>query len=201
MRMDSSSTPKDGNARRPSLSPRDRSAARRACSADQRARRPRQSWPAHCGSWRAVVLSSAATEGSVQAVLPLDHHRLKLTTALYFTPAAVRFSRKIHPDVEMDADAQTMTMARRYSPKPFANSNTPARLSGLMNQFGCSNACAERRLSVPSYSARPVMTPSTVPHGARSDRQLTRKCSDRARRPRRSPRFPIVRRGRSWPRR
>ncbi len=56
---------------------------------------------------RAVVLGSTSYgKGSVQAVLPLDHHRaLKLTTALYFTPSGRSIQAKgIHPDVEMDAD-------------------------------------------------------------------------------------------------
>ncbi len=56
---------------------------------------------------RAVVLGSTSYgKGSVQAVLPLDHHRaLKLTTALYFTPNGRSIQAKgIHPDVEMDAD-------------------------------------------------------------------------------------------------
>jgi carboxyl-terminal processing protease len=57
---------------------------------------------------RAVVLGSTSYgKGSVQAVLPLDHHRaLKLTTALYFTPSGRSIQSKgIHPDVEMDADS------------------------------------------------------------------------------------------------
>jgi carboxyl-terminal processing protease len=56
---------------------------------------------------RALVLGSTSYgKGSVQAVLPLDHHRaLKLTTALYFTPSGRSIQSKgIHPDVEMNAD-------------------------------------------------------------------------------------------------
>jgi carboxyl-terminal processing protease len=57
---------------------------------------------------RALVLGSTSYgKGSVQAVLPLDHHRaLKLTTALYFTPSGRSIQAKgIHPDVEMDANS------------------------------------------------------------------------------------------------
>ena len=57
---------------------------------------------------RALVLGSTSYgKGSVQAVLPLDHHRaLKLTTALYYTPSGRSIQSKgIQPDVEMDADS------------------------------------------------------------------------------------------------
>ena len=59
---------------------------------------------------RALVLGSTSYgKGSVQAVLPLDHHRaLKLTTALYYTPNGRSIQAKgIHPDVEVDADSTT----------------------------------------------------------------------------------------------
>ena len=59
---------------------------------------------------RAMLLGSTSYgKGSVQAVLPLEHHRaLKLTTALYFTPSGRSIQAKgIHPDIEMIADNPT----------------------------------------------------------------------------------------------
>jgi carboxyl-terminal processing protease len=54
-----------------------------------------------------IVGSTSYGKGSVQAVLPLeDHHALKLTTALYFTPSGRSIQSKgIRPDIEFDADA------------------------------------------------------------------------------------------------
>ena len=54
-----------------------------------------------------IVGSTSYGKGSVQAVLPLeDHHALKLTTALYYTPSGRSIQSKgIRPDVEFDADA------------------------------------------------------------------------------------------------
>ncbi len=57
---------------------------------------------------RALILGSPSYgKGSVQAVLPLDHHRaLKLTTALYYTPNGRSIQSKgIQPDVALDADS------------------------------------------------------------------------------------------------
>jgi carboxyl-terminal processing protease len=56
-----------------------------------------------------IVGSTSYGKGSVQAVLPLEHHHaLKLTTALYFTPSGRSIQAKgIHPDVEIDADTPT----------------------------------------------------------------------------------------------
>ena len=53
--------------------------------------------------------STSYGKGSVQAVLPLEHHHaLKLTTALYFTPSGRSIQSKgIHPDIEIDADTPT----------------------------------------------------------------------------------------------
>jgi len=54
---------------------------------------------------RAVVVGTTSYgKGSVQAVLPLDHHRaLKLTTARYFTPSGRSIQAKgIEPDVVID---------------------------------------------------------------------------------------------------
>jgi len=56
---------------------------------------------------RALIMGSTSYgKGSVQAVLPLEHHHaLKLTTALYFTPSGRSIQSKgIHPDLEIDAD-------------------------------------------------------------------------------------------------
>jgi carboxyl-terminal processing protease len=56
-----------------------------------------------------IVGSTSYGKGSVQAVLPLEHHHaLKLTTALYFTPSGRSIQAKgISPDVEFDADTPT----------------------------------------------------------------------------------------------
>jgi len=57
---------------------------------------------------RAVVVGTTSYgKGSVQAVLPLDHHRaLKLTTARYFTPSGRSIQAKgIEPDVVIDPES------------------------------------------------------------------------------------------------
>jgi carboxyl-terminal processing protease len=56
-----------------------------------------------------IVGSTSYGKGSVQAVLPLEnHHALKLTTALYFTPSGRSIQSKgLHPDLELDADTPT----------------------------------------------------------------------------------------------
>ena len=131
---------------------------------------------------RALVLGSTSYgKGSVQAVLPLDHAaaRLKLTTALYFTPSGRSIQSKgIHPDVEMNADGADnddgAALLSRSRPPAQAS---PPRLNVRyrLAVTRCSSACAERKIERAFVQRAPVITPSTVPRLACAARASSRR--------------------------
>ena len=131
---------------------------------------------------RALVLGSTSYgKGSVQAVLPLDDKRaLKLTTALL-----LHAERPLDPGKGYSSRRRDGRRRCRRRPRhgitrgssPPTETSPPRLISNGSVRRRVQQRLRGRNSSVPSYIARPVITPSNVPRLASAARASSRTSS------------------------